>query len=288
MWWSSKGGSQNDQGYRLLGRQGLTDEAIVQDVEHGEGSSVSAIPDQDLSQEQFDKMKAQTMYGMVELLKGGDVRLMYISNKQAVQIAESPTSLRKMLEVLDVGEPKLVINLVDSRGLMNYAGLLGKSYIDAYNTTWLAGVKFGATPFLAPEDESTCCKRIDMFMSEVLIPLAAQTNAVVLANAVKRLCVLSTSFTRVYKAKRTTWGEKAPFTVISVSDQVPNFYRNSDLSAHWRKVRRTSAAWRKHDATLTKMMQKQKGEEDSQLDLDENATILLLNDRRGLSIHVWT
>ena len=68
-------------------------------------------------------------------------------------------------------------------------------------------------------------QRLDHFMSEVLLPLAAQTRAVVLCSATPDQCALSASFTRMYVAQRRRWGAKPPFTVISLSSATWDLYR---------------------------------------------------------------
>ena len=90
-----------------------------------------------------------------------------------------------------------------------------------------------------------------MFMADVLIPLAAQTNAIVLCNAVHAECHLSTSFTRMYKAKRPQWKGDTPFTVLSTTCDMGQIYTNTNKHAAWREVRRQCRAWRQRDKKIT-------------------------------------
>ena len=56
---------------------------------------------------------------------------------------------------------------------------------------------------------------------QVLIPIAAQTSAVVICSAIPNLCILSAAFTRMYKATAAKWQGKPPFTIISsTSDMI--------------------------------------------------------------------
>ena len=73
---------------------------------------------------------------------------------------------------------------------------------------WAAGIVQGRAPFLSTEDERLAEGKIDSFMADVLIPLAAQTNAVVLCNAIPALCILTASFTRMFAAQRARWGDQ--------------------------------------------------------------------------------
>ena len=69
------------------------------------------------------------------------------------------------------------------------------------------------TPFLTPEEERATEQRIDNFMAEVLIPLAAQTNAIVLTPFID-LSILTVSLMRMFSVQRSKWGGKPPFTII--------------------------------------------------------------------------
>ena len=85
--------------------------------------------------------------------------------------------------------------------------------------------------------------KVDTFMSEVLLPLAAETHAVVICNAIPGSCILSASFLRMYSAKRATWGEKNPFTILSVTNDLDAIYTNPSLDSYWREVSRKSRSW---------------------------------------------
>lgn len=61
-----------------------------------------------------------------------------------------------------------------------------------------AGIVDGRAAFADLAGERRAEERLDRFMSEVLIPLAAQTNAIVFCNACPNVCILSASLTRMY------------------------------------------------------------------------------------------
>eukprot|EP00966_Prymnesium_polylepis_P330375 7386031-Prymnesium_polylepis.2 len=117
-------------------------------------------------------------------------------------------------------------------------------------------------------------------MADVLIPLAAQTHAVVLCNGGVGECILSDSFTRMYSVQRAKWGGSSPFTVLSMVNGITDLYANPDEGAHWREVRKASRTWRQRDAKLTEVF---KPVEDTamsyrKLDLDPNATCIIITD----------
>ena len=93
--------------------------------------------------------------------------------------------------------------MIFSSGLKLSTALLDKSQ---YGSTGLStGMRYGLAPFLSRDDERCSEEKLDMFMSDVIIPLAAQTNAVVLCTAVRDDCALSTSFLRMYSVARAKW-----------------------------------------------------------------------------------
>lgn len=89
---------------------------------------------------------------------------------------------------------------------------------------------------------------------QVLIPLAAQTNAILICSAVPNTCILSTSLTRMYAIERAKWGARAPFTIISATSAIQPLYCNSDEQAVWREVRKSSRSWKTRDRKLVELV----------------------------------
>ena len=150
----------------------------------------------EVSRQQLDKIKARTMYNMVEPIgNSGTRKMLFLTNAQATLLGKSPASLEKMLDRLEVGNPQLVINLLESRGFRDFTnGHCAGAFTGFRATSWAAGVTQDRPPFLTPVAERIAEGKIDTFMTEVLIPLAAETNAIVLCNAIPQLCKLSSSF----------------------------------------------------------------------------------------------
>ena len=137
--------------------------------------------------------------------------------------------------------------------------------------------------------------KIDMFMAEVLIPLAAQTHAVVLCDANSPgECMLSASFLRMYAVVKAKWTGLPPFSVISMTNNIAGFYNNPDEDANWRNVRRASRAWRQRDGKLLEVHGPKSDDEINRstddhgmttggnqfrnLDLDINASCVIITD----------
>ena len=169
------------------------------------GSQMTAGFDE-VSREQLDKIKARTMYNMVEPIDGGVKKVLFLTNNQADLIAKEPASMSKMLDRLEVGKPQLVISLLESNGFGQFCkGFEEKAFDGHRRTSWAAGLVSSRAAFLNVQDEMVAEGKVDTFMSEVLLPLAADTNAVVICNAIPGSCILSASFLRMFAAKRATW-----------------------------------------------------------------------------------
>ena len=239
-----------------------------------EMTEVSAFNEEDdLSKEQLQMIKARTMYQMVEEFDDSRRQLLFLTNPQADLIASSPARIQMMLDVLEMPKPSLVINLIFSFGFKKATQL--QSGWDPIKL----GVRHGQPPFLSQAEERAAEARIDVFMADVLIPLAARTSAVVLCDAVDGGCILSTSFKRMTSVARAQWGGELPFTVLSTTNDIANFYRNPDLSAHWRDVRKASRTWRQHEQKLAQVFGPSAPTDDwKAYDLDPNATCIIMTD----------
>jgi len=211
--------------------------------------------------QQLNLIKAKTMYNMVEEFgPGRSKKLLFLTAAQANLIASKTDTLDKMLEVLDVDKPQLVINLLNSNGSAGWLQtvrpphLLQKMHcLDPKGNgidKWAAGAIGGRSPFLSAQDERSAERRLDVFMADVLIPLAVRTNAIVLACALRTECMLTDSFTRMYSVLKSQWGDKVPFTLMAVTTDIWRCYRNPDMNAYWRSVRNQSRAWSQRDAVL--------------------------------------
>ena len=146
--------------------------------------------------DEIDILKARSMYNMVEDLELGDsaVKLLFLKNQQAQTIAKDSALIDLMIDKLVTKSPSLVINMLNSQGF--------QPWIDAQEEVKRAEGHAGVgekAPFLSIWDESMALRRLDDFMVTVLIPLAAKTSALVICCATPCNCILSTSFTRMWR-----------------------------------------------------------------------------------------
>jgi hypothetical protein len=146
-----------------------------------------------------------------------------------------------------------VINLLPSQGFTDHLQSLGNG--DSLDLCCEdAGIVVGYAPFASQNEEIRANERLDHFMSSVILPLAAQTRAIILCNAISNICALSSSLTRMLAVHRATWGKDTPFTVLSLTGNVQALYRNKNQSAIWRSIRRSSRAWRQRDRKILELM----------------------------------
>ena len=155
--------------------------------------------------EQLQMIKARTMFEMVEEVTTGSSmprKLIFLTNQQADLISSSSTSMQRLLDILDLTKPKLVINLMRSIGFKKYTQSFGdwpaltrRDGIGTGSNTVPLGILPGRAPFLSYDDEMDAVKQIDRFMAEVLIPLAAATNAIIICEAIPSCCMLAASLT---------------------------------------------------------------------------------------------
>jgi hypothetical protein len=250
--------------------------------EFGDNASLVEA-DEDISHEQLQMIKARTMFQMTEEIAddsgGGRKRLLFLTNSQAEFLASSSASLQKMLDALEVPKPKLIINLLSSQGFTDYVTNAVYGSIEDYGIEE-AGLVPARGAFMTLDDEISAIEKLDHFMASVILPLAAQTQAIIISNACPADCVLSSSLTRMLSVHRSKWGKDIPFTVLSVSGSVPYLYQNPDESAVWRSIRRASRAWRQRDRKLLELVWEKFDNEvpESGCDLDPNAMIYLLVD----------
>ena len=109
-----------------------------------------------------------------------------------------------------------------------------------YDHEDLAGLMYDRPPFLSLDEEQMCMAKLDKFMVDILIPLAASTQALLLVNAVSGECALSDALSRSYRMQKAKWGGKPPFVILSVTDSgtdrcnvsfvlIPSFLKVFDL-----------------------------------------------------------
>lgn len=143
---------------------------------------------------ELEAIRARTMDQMIFTApsrNGLQRKICFLSARQARIVTTTPGSIDRLLRGFWNHEPRLVIQLLYSPG-------------------------FHSTP---NGQQGVANEKVDAFMAEVLIPIAARTNAVIIVDGTESAwrCGLSQSFTRTLAIWAKRWSGDPPFTVISCS-----------------------------------------------------------------------
>lgn len=251
---------------------------------------------QETIEEKLDKVKAMTMHDMIEVIASGkssQKKLLFLTGKQADLLAKNERgALQKLLTEFEVGQPQLVINLLESGGFGEWVRQRSPESWKSLNPRWAPGV-CGEAPFESPRDERNAEYLIDLFMSDVLIPLAEETHAVVICCAIPTQCILSASFTRMVQAVQSKWAHKPPFTVLSTTNDLLALYSNGKYASPkeanqvplpldqrykntaWNDVMMYSKVWSERHAEIAEGLDRMTNTP-LQFDLDANAMCYII------------
>ena len=204
----------------------------------------------------LQEIKAKTMYRMVEditLGSGSRHKVLYLSNKQARLLAHTPGSMKRVLEAFEIPTPKLVIRIIQSTG-----------GVDWTRSRLRAGINLHY-PYPGGEEEALQAERnLYHFMEEVLLPLAAETNALILVQATVGSCMLTSALGQALDLHRNRFGDKPPFAVTALTSDFDKLYNNENPSAKWRDFAKAVSSWRRrHRGILQDFFFKQHAGRDS-------------------------
>ena len=202
------------------------DEAFVRYVSNIHTKAHGATSEDD----DLPTIKAKTMYKMVEDVedsKAGIKKLLFLSSKQADLIARDSSAIDKMLAIfVDKQQPRMVINLLPSM-----------------IRCWTRVRPLSRDP----DGEREGIAALDRFMADHIIPLAAQTHAIIICSALQPFCVLSESLSRMLKLVRSRWGPELPFTILSCTGKLMALYTVKRTDTTWRDIRNLSRVWKNRE-----------------------------------------
>lgn len=214
--------------------------------------SIWTIQDEEVTQESFEMIKARTMYQMVEEIGPNKQKLLFLTNGQADLLAKSEESLEKMFTALEIRKPKLLIYLAHSGGYATANTFLGPP--DKHFGCPIGAINWGhkAGAFTSNDEAGRAEDLLDNFILNVVLPLAAQTQAVILCSGTK-CCQLSCALDRCMMIQRSKYAVDQPFSVITMNAATANLYNNEDLNSNWRQVRRLSPVWSRRHKKITEV-----------------------------------
>ena len=207
-----------------------------------ETDDVRSVVSEAETEADLQEIKAKTMYRMVEditLGSGTRHKVLFLTNKQARLLANTPGSIKRVLEAFEIPTPKLVIRFLQSTG----------------GTEWTKGrIQSGLNvdfPFQGGLTEALQAEqRLYQFMEDVLVPLAAETNALILVSATEGTCMLTSALAQALQLHRPRFGKSPPFSVTGLSADFDLIYNNDDPAAKWREFSRAVSSWRRRHRTV--------------------------------------
>ena len=220
----------------------------------------------DNMQNELLELKAKTMYRMVEDIDivSKKKKVVFLRNNQAQHLVddsinEDGKGIELLMKALELRhQPEMVINLLGSCGFPEWYRQNGARGGGAYGKP--SNILFGnpgtvkdMPPFDSAQSSREVEARIDTFMSEVLIPRAEETHALVITEALNGDCILSMSFNRMCEMRSAKWTNGCPFTTIACTGLTNMLYMNPNKKAIWREIRLQSKSWKQADEELTKV-----------------------------------
>lgn len=187
-------------------------------------------------------------------------KVLFLQNQQADLLAKEDDIDQKILSAFQVKySPKMIINLCMSKGFRDYV-----SQVNLFHPSISAGMVGtasqavpGGTPFLdpivsknSPETEDDVEERLDLFMKLVLLPIAEETNALILCSAICGMCALTKSLTRVVAASEQRWADGKPFTIIYTTPLMFHLYFSSKTEQWWQRLKSEVGHWKETDTKL--------------------------------------
>ena len=206
------------------------DDELVRALKPIEDDDQSVVVESEkITQERYEDIKARTMFGMVEDVSPTQ-SLLFLTNAQAEVLSQTDSAIAKMLDALELPTAKLLIILQPDMCSPAWCRTLPKE-MGAGNPRLPASPN---GPFASPAEANEANAKLERFILEVIIPLAVQTNAIVLCTAVQENG-FGAVFNRMVRMQQSKFSGKMPFSVIAMTDETSCFYSNINLQAHWRR-----------------------------------------------------
>eukprot|EP00439_Symbiodinium_sp_Y106_P045768 s1477_g5.t2 len=194
-------------------------------------------------EEQLAKLKVESIKNMISTVEYNlgelmhESRMIYFTNQQALHFSDQ--RMPEVREALGLQEPKLVILLIPS--------LLGRSY-------WKLGLKgrpklkdflpSKTVPEL-PRHEEEVEKQMNVIAREVLLPVAHQTEALIVGRS---SCSLTNAFAEVSEPLQNSLGDQCKFQMV-IFEHARNLQVNTKLKPDSleRKLQDSNDAWKRAD-----------------------------------------
>lgn len=210
---------------------------------------------------QIDQIKAEMMWNMVEKIPdgvGGYRKVLFLTNAQAGLISGSQERVKKLIDELEIPSPQLFINLLPSWGGTDCIRLMKSFNCDPLgaDNPFLC-LNRGSSPWDSDEEAAAAECRICRFLSEVVIKLAIDTNAIILCGGLAGVCTLTNLMHRMVELESAKWGGNPPFTIIYYCNLLDPLYRNPKDGLIWQQIRNGSSNWQAKDPLIQRLIEKE-------------------------------
>jgi hypothetical protein len=196
----------------------------------------------------FTETQKLTMFSLVEEVVVNErlCKLLYLTNQEATNLNAS-FKLETFILAMGINpRPQFVINLMPSVVGRSQGRTLEKAWnnFDEMKEPWHMSELGGRAGLDALE------RRIALFLRQVVLPTAIQTNAVVFTNK-HDVCILSTIFGKLCEAEAAKNGNKLPFTVIHIGS-AEAYLKTSwdDKKTVAGQLRSGSRRWKSHELAV--------------------------------------
>eukprot|EP00746_Dinoflagellata_sp_MGD_P071023 gnl/MRDRNA2_/MRDRNA2_28993_c0_seq1.p1 gnl/MRDRNA2_/MRDRNA2_28993_c0~~gnl/MRDRNA2_/MRDRNA2_28993_c0_seq1.p1 ORF type:complete len:1179 (+),score=188.07 gnl/MRDRNA2_/MRDRNA2_28993_c0_seq1:101-3637(+) len=230
-------------------------------------------------QDDRDEMKASSMYRMVADVsdfEGGQHKLVFMTNRQARICGSDDAHIERFINALDMPKPKLVIQLLPSLGL-KYLELLSECPTrPGFDSMKLNPPSY---PWVSKVDGLDARAQLVKFMSEVLIPLAEQTRALIVCSAGPE-CELTNTLNRAVELRKSKWGTRMPFTILATECNLSALYNMEEKNIRqslWFSYMKETPEWILRHKQIC-ICQKRGSASKTTYDLNKNATVYFLCD----------
>ena len=252
------------------------------------GLSSFLSDDSDEEKEKFLKLKAHVIDEMFDkkTVRGVERNILFLSNAQAGVCTQSPDHMQKLLEKFPMHrKPKMVINLCVSKGFSEHVNSCAW-----FTQALYPGLVANNPPFTEEDRESEALERLDRFMADIILPLAVETNALIFCSGISKMCVLTSSLTRVVAACGHRWLRDMPFTMIYTTPHLVQLFasdsgKESEKALFWRELAQVCKPWKDRLGDFQNAFNRRQSTmplPSMDFDLDERAVNFLIVDSLGV------
>jgi hypothetical protein len=192
-------------------------------------------------------------------------RVLYLTNMQA-QLFKAET-VPKMMQAFEARQPSLVINLMEgsSYPIFYEKDIDVRELSEQERADWSLAMPHNilgsSDSFASRAEAAQATRHLANFFKEVLLPLAAETNAVILCSA-KDTDILSATMTEVLPLFAARYGGQLPFTVFGIAPAANFAWQMlKSLNSLASELAMKSKNWHKGIAKIEAAATKDQGEE---------------------------